>query len=178
LECYALVNLLSLLRDGRNWELPASDNRERRGLPAWALAASAVLLPMVILLCAMAPPQQNVASFSEPLDVPFRLELGEGGINALRQRNALEGHLFLRLNERPPEIDPALYERMRRIVTLSECKGMGIRNALALEALNITRLDQLARQHPADLVRELGNRGRLVRLEEVSIWIREAKRRK
>ena len=33
LECYALVNFLSLLRGGRNWELTAAENRERRGLP-------------------------------------------------------------------------------------------------------------------------------------------------
>ena len=176
LECYALVNLLSLLRDGRNWEFAASENLERRGLPAWGVTASAVLLPLAILLCAMAPPQQNIASFSAPLDVPFGRELGERGIDALRQSNALEGNQFLSLKERPPEIDPALYARMRRIVALSECKGMGLRNALALEALNITRLDELARQKPSDLTRELRKRDRPVRLEEVSIWVREAKR--
>ena len=177
LECYALVNLLSLLRDGRNWELAAAENRDRRGMPAWAMAASAALLPAAILVCAVAPPQQNVASFSAPLDVPFGRELGEQGASALRRRNALEGHQFLRLKERPSEIDPELYARMQRIVTLSECKGMGLRNALALEALNITRLDDLARENPRDLVRELKKRDRPVRLEEVSIWIREAKRR-
>jgi hypothetical protein len=175
LECYALVNLLSLLRDGRNWELAASENRQRRGLPAWGVTASAVLLPMAILLCAVAPPQQNVASFSAPIDFYFGRELGERGADALRQRNALQGNQFLRLKERPPEIDPALYVRMRRIVALSECKGMGIRNALALEALNITRLDELARQNPSELTWGLRQRDRPVRLEEVSIWIRQAR---
>ena len=177
LECYALINLLGLLRGGRNWELAASENRERRGMPAWAMTACAVLLPMALLVCAMAPPQQNVASFSEPLDIHFGQELGERGVTALRQRNALEGHQFLRLKGRPPEIEHALYARMRRIITLSECKGMGIRNALALEALNVTSLGELARANPSDLTRELRKLGLPVRLEEVSIWIREAKRR-
>src|SRR6185369_5376332 len=33
LECYALVNLLGLLRGGRHWELSPAENRERRGWP-------------------------------------------------------------------------------------------------------------------------------------------------
>src|SRR5437667_237294 len=144
LECYALVNFLSLLRGGRNWELMAPENRERHGLPAWGVTASAVLVPMAMLVCLWAAAGNTVASVAAPVDHCFRRELGEAGINALRQRNATEGNQFLRLNERPPEIDAALYKRMRRIVTLGEWKGMGIRNALALEELRVTRLDELA----------------------------------
>jgi len=96
----------------------------------------------------------------------------------LRQRNATDGNQFLRLKERPPEIDAELYERMRQIVALGEYKGMGIRNALALEALQITRLDELARENPADLTRKLREQGRRVRPEEAKIWIRAANRRK
>ena len=44
LECYALVNFLSLLRGGRHWELAASENRARHGLPAWGVTAIAVLI--------------------------------------------------------------------------------------------------------------------------------------
>src|SRR6185436_14894528 len=40
LECYALVNLLSLLRDGRNWELSGADNNSRKGMPPWGVALS------------------------------------------------------------------------------------------------------------------------------------------
>src|SRR6185436_19211431 len=50
LECYALVNFLSLLRGGRHWELTASENRERRGLPAWGVATSALLVTLFILV--------------------------------------------------------------------------------------------------------------------------------
>jgi hypothetical protein len=142
------------------------------------LAATAVLLPVAILVCGLAATWYSVASFAAPVDYYFAGELGEPGVSALRQRNALEGNLFLRLQERPPEIAPALYARMRRIVTLSECKGIGIKNALALETLNITRLEDLARAEPPDLANKLRSLGRRVRLEEVTIWIRAANRRK
>ena len=178
LECYALVNFLSLLRGGRNWELTMPENRERHGLPAWGVTASAVLLPMAMLVCISAAAGNTVASVAEPVDYCFRQELGAAGIKALRERNATEGDEFLALKERPPEIDAELYARIRRIVALGECKGMGIRNALALEALKITRLDELARENPSDLTRKLRERGRRVRLEEAKIWIREANRGK
>ena len=177
LECYALVNFFSLLRGGRNWELTMHENRERHGLPAWGATASAVLVPIAMLVCLGAAAGNTVASVALPVDYCFRQELGDTGVNALRQRNATEGNQFLRLKVRPPEIDGALYERMRRIVALGECKGMGLRNALALEALKITRLDELARENPAELMRKLREQGRRVRLEEVKIWIREANRR-
>ena len=61
---------------------------------------------------------------------------------------------------------------------MAEWKGMGIHNALALEALKITRLEELAIQSPEDLTRILREQGRRVRLEETKIWIREANRRK
>jgi hypothetical protein len=178
LECYALVNFLSLLRGGRNWELSVPENRERHGLPAWGVTASAVLVPIVMLVCLGAAAGNTVASVAVPVDYCFRRELGEAGVNALRQRSATEGIQFLRLKQRPLEIDAALYKRMRQIVTLGEWKGMGIPNALALEELRITRLDELARENPADLTRKLRERGRRVRLEEAKIWIREANREK
>jgi len=178
LECYALVNFLSLLRRGRNWELTVPENRERHGLPAWGVTASAIGVPIVMLLCVRAAAENTVASVAAPVDYCFRRELGEAGVKALRQRNATEGIQFLRLKERPPEINAELYERIRRIVTLGECKGMGIRNALALEALKITRLDELSRENAADLTRKLRELDRRVRLEEAKIWIREANRTK
>jgi hypothetical protein len=178
LECYALVNLLSLLRGGRNWELTAPENRQRSGMPVWGVAASAVLAPLAIFFCTLAAMWYTVASFSTPLDFYFARELGERGVNALRQRNATEGHQFLRLKERPREIDPALYARLWRIATVGECKGMGTKNALALEALNVTQLEELARQDPSDLMWALRNQGRPVRLEEVRMWVREANRHK
>jgi len=178
LECYALVNFLSLLRGGRHWELAASENRARHGLPAWGVTAIAVLVPMAMLVCLRAAAGKTVASVTWPVDYCFQRELGQPGVNALRQINATEGIQFIRLEERPPEIPAELFARMRQIVALSECKGMGIRNALALEGLKITRLEELAREHPAELTRKLQERGRRVRLAEVKTWIREARRAK
>src|SRR5262249_26228716 len=111
-----------------------------------------------------------------PVDYHFQQELGEPGVNALRQRNATSGNQFLKLKQRPAEIDAALYDRMRQLVTLAECKGMGIGNASALETLRITRLDELARQNPSELTRKLHDQGRRVRLVETMLWIREADR--
>jgi hypothetical protein len=177
LECYALINLLSLARGGRNWELSAAENRERAGMAWWGVALSAVLLPVGMAGCLLAAIEFSIASFAAPVDFYFGAELGQNGVNALRQRNALEGNLFLRLRERPPEIAPALYDRMRRVVTLSECKGMGIENALALDQLRVTNLEELARQDPAELMEKLKRAGCGVRMEEVRIWVREAKRK-
>lgn len=177
LECYALINFLGLLRDGRHWELPSAENRTRRGLPVWGILASFVLVPATTVLCAMAIIWHSVESCSVPLDYYFGQELGEAGVDALRQRHALEGNQFLKLKERPPEIDPRLYERLRRVLTVSECKGMGIGYALVLESMNITRLDELALQNPRALAQQLRKRGLPVRLEEVKIWIREANRK-
>jgi hypothetical protein len=175
LECYALVNFLALLRGGRHWELTASENRDRRGFPTWGIAVSALVLPVFCFICMIAAIWFTVTSFDEPVDHAFQLELGSGGIAALQQRNATEAIPFLRLKERPPEIDAALFERIRRIVALSELKGMGIKNARTLEALRITRLDELAAQDPEKLTYQLRATGRRVRLEQVKIWIRAAK---
>ncbi len=177
LECYALVNLLSLLRGGRNWELTAAENRERPGTPTWGVVTSLVVVPLVTLGCGLTALWYTVASCSVPLDYYFGRELGAAGVSALHQRGALEGHQFLKLREPPPEIPLRLYERIRRLATLSECKGMGIGNALALEAINITGPGELALEDPADLACNLWKQGRPVRLEEVRIWIREARQR-
>ena len=177
LECYAMVNFLSLLRDGRNWELSVQENSGRRGMPAWGVALGAVLLPVGIL-CASAAIVigGTIASYSTPLDRYFSQELGKQGVKALHERQALQGNQLLRLKERPPEIDPALFARMRRIAGMGELKGMGLRNALALEALGITGAKDLARQNSAELILQLRALHQDVRLEEVKIWIREAKR--
>jgi hypothetical protein len=173
LECYAMVNLLSYFRGGRNWELSAAENRQRRGMPAWGVAACALLMPAGIFFASLAT-MPTVASFSVPLDWYFHSALGTQGVEALRERGALQGHQFLKLKDRPPEIDAALWARMRHIARMGELKGMGLANALALEKLKITRFDELARQNPADLALKLNRLGRTVRAEEAKVWIRAA----
>ena len=179
LECYAMVNTLSLLRAGRNWEFSEQENRAQRGMPAWGVALSAVLLPLGIL-CARAAiiSGGTVASYTTPLDWHFSQELGKQGVKALQERRALQGNQFLRLKARPPEIDPALFARMRRVAGMGEIKGMGLKNALALERLGIKSVDDLVRQNPVELMHELRAMDQNVRLEEVKIWIREAKRKR
>ncbi len=173
LECYALVNLLSFFRDGRSWELSAAENRQRRGMRAWAVAACALLLPVGMFFAGLAT-TPTIASFAEPLDWHFSSALGTQGVAALRKLDALQGHQFLKLKDRPPEINAALWARMRRIAQMGELKGMGLANALALEKLGITRFEDLAKQNPADLVLKLKRAGRTVRPAEARVWIRAA----
>ncbi|HUD49608.1 MAG TPA: DUF4332 domain-containing protein [Candidatus Baltobacteraceae bacterium] len=177
LECYALVNFLALFRNGRNWELSRQDNTARRGMPAWGVVLCAVLLPLGILSASAAIViGGTIASYSTPLDRYFARELGEQGVNALRDRRALQGNQFLKLKERPPAIDPALFARMRRIATMAELKGMGFQNALALEALGIKSAADLALRNPNELILQIKPLNQDVRLEQVKIWIREANR--
>lgn len=178
LECYALVNFLGLFRDGRNWELSAAENRARRGMPRWGVAACAVVLPVALLTAALAVAWgRTILSYSVPLDRVFYTELGPRGAAALRERHALQGDEFLKLTERPPEIALNLYARMRRVTALSELKGMGLGNALALEKLGVTNAAHLARCDPSDLYVALKRQGRYVRQEEIAVWVREALRR-
>jgi len=176
LECYALVNFLSLLRDGRHWELSAAENGRRRGFSRRAATGLALAVPLASLACAGIATWYSIASFSIPVDFYFADDLGAAGVAALREHHALEGDEFLRLKERPAAIKPELYARMRRLVALSEWKGMGLRNALALEALNIRCLEELAQAEPSELARQLQARNPRVRLEEVRIWVRAARR--
>jgi hypothetical protein len=178
LECYAMVNFLSLLRDGRNWDLSAPENRGRCGMPAWGVVLAAVLLPLGILWACAAITSEGttVASYSTPLDWYFSGKLGKQGVKALQEREALQGNQFLKLKERPPEIAPALFARMSRVARLAELKGMGLQNALALEELGINGGKDLARRNPAELFLQLRALNPDVRLEEVKIWIRAAKR--
>jgi len=178
LECYALVNFLSLFRDGRNWELSASENRARRGMPAWGVAVCAVMLPLFVMGAGVAIGiGRTVTSWATPLDRVFSQDLGPQGIKALQERHASQGNQFLKLKDRPPEIDPAVFARMRRVAAMGELKGMGLWNALALEQLGINDAQDLSRQNPQELLLHLRGLRRTVRLEQVKVWIREAERK-
>ncbi len=177
LECYTMVNFLSLFRDGRNWELAPHENKSRRGMPGWLAAVCAAwMTPATMAAAAAVMLGGTVASLATPLDWFFWQELGAAGRQALEERKATQGNEFLRLSARPPEIAPALYDRMRRLARMGEVKGMGLGNAAALEQLGIKTPEELARQDANKLFRQLQGLPRPVRLEEVQVWIREAKR--
>jgi hypothetical protein len=178
-ECYAVVNFLSLLRDGRSWELDAGENLRRRGmsrgLARWSVAILAALIPLLAWIVIVS---QTVSSFSTPLDVFFARDLGPRGVEAIRSSGARYSHEFLRLREAPAGVSPALFERMREISALAEIKGMGLRRAEALWALGIRNAKQLARQEPETLVRRIGETsGARVRPAWAKVWVREARRR-
>jgi hypothetical protein len=175
LECYAMVNLLSYFRGGRSWELSGADNRALRGMSKRGMVACTFVLPLAILIaCFMT--LKSVASFAEPLNWHFRNELGKDGIAALRERNALQAHEFLKLKERPRQIDEALWTRMQRIASMAEFKGMGLEKALLLEKLGIASFEELARQEPSNLVERMRELGGSVRNEEIKVWIRAARK--
>ena len=176
LECYAIVNFLSLLRGGRNWELGTEENRQKRRMGRRTVFAFAIILPITILVSSDLITSRNIESFAVPLDIVFAGKLSEGAKQFLREHNALQGNQFLRLKECPREIDPALYERMRRLAQMGELKGMGIWNAMLLEDLEITSEAILARQNPMDLASQLKKEDPRIRLEEVKVWIRAARK--
>ena len=142
-----------------------------------AFVVCAVLVPLSIFNGSAAIVRGGtMASYAAPLDWYFCYQLGSQGVRALEDRHALQGNQFLKLRERPTEIDPVLFARMRRVAAMAELKGIGIENALALERLGIKRIEDLARRDPDELASKLKAMDQNVRLEEVKIWIRAAKR--
>jgi hypothetical protein len=177
LECYAIINFLGLLRGGRNWELSASENAARPGMPKWAVALTGIVLPLAILCAGLAIIQKTIASYSDQLDWYFDSELGPQGVEALKSRHALQGNQFLKLKQRPAEIDPALFDRLKRLSAISELKGIGLSNALGLEDLGIKTAHDLAQQDATALFLKLKTSRPRLHLEEVKVWVRAAKKR-
>ena len=175
LECYAMVNLLTYYRRGRSWELPNALNQKLPGMRKSHIIICSLFLPVAIFLSGIIT-MFSVASFAEPLNWHFGEDLGPAGVQALRQRKALQSHQFLRLPERPPEINETLWQRLRQISALSELKGMGLEKAMLLEKLGITTFKNLSQQNPSLLTAKLRAQGATVRAEEVKVWIRAAKR--
>jgi hypothetical protein len=173
LECYAMVNLLSHLRHGRSWELSGAENARRPGMHKLTMLACCFLLPPFIAISGVTM-MVSVSSFSEPIPWHFPAELGPQGMEALRARRALDTHELLRVRERPEEIDSELWERMRRVSRMAELKGMGLRNALALERVGIRTFGELAQESPEKLVARMDVRKRVVRPEIAKVWIRAA----
>jgi hypothetical protein len=174
LECYAMVHLLSYFRGGRNWEFDAEQNRKLPGMPRWAIALCTVLMSLGILIggIAMLP---TISSFAEPLEWHFQEELGAKGITALRKLGASQANEFLKLKERPSEIDEPLWNRMRRVSRMAELKGIGLSHALQLEHVKITTFEELARETPEELQSKL-NQLEFVRTEIVKVWILGARK--
>jgi hypothetical protein len=176
LECYAMVNLLSYLRRGRNWEWSAEENARAPGMRKGLVFACCVLLPPFLAISGMLT-MRTVSSFAEPITYYLDAEIGSAGVEALRARHAEQTHELLKLKTRPEEIDPAVWERLQRLSRMSELKGMGIRHALALERNGITNFAELAKESPGRLTAKLAGTRRAPRVEMAKIWIMAAKRK-
>jgi hypothetical protein len=176
LECYAFMNLLSHFRGGRSWELFSAENRLRSGMSPRLAILCAPLMAASVFFGGIAM-TKSVASFDLPLDWFFGSQLGPQGIQTLRRLHALQGNHFLKLKQRPPEMSPALWTEMRRVTLMSELKGMGLSNALALQRLKIQSFADLAAQTPAELASKINRHGQQVRVEEVKVWILAARKK-
>lgn len=174
LEAYAMTNWLSLLRNGKNWQL----RPDELGVPSPSSRGIrvAILLVYSPLLFDSSLPSPFGSSLSEPISAYFGQELGPQGIRALRERRADQGNEFLKLTRRPAEIEKTLFDRMRQIATVGELKGMGFENALTLERLGITSPCELAKQDPHQLTERLSTVCKNPRLAVVQLWISAAKR--
>jgi hypothetical protein len=173
LECYALVNLLTYFRRGRNWELTGRENRAFPGMSKKAIAACILVLPVFMAFAAYQT-LLNVATYAEPIN--WHVELPRAAVQALRERNALQTHEFLKLGTRPPEIEEALWLRLQKLSRVSELKGMGIDKAVFLENLQIRDIKTLAKQEPDVLTEKLRDIGARVRPEETKVSISAARR--
>ncbi len=181
LECYAIVNGISLLRGGRHWELSRSQNREQSGMSISRVVVLASATVLFIAVAGYLVVTNTVSSRSIPLDRYFSSELDAAGKEALHHNNALHSHLFLRLEERPEEIPPETYNKIHALSKLAEVKGMGLKYAEMLYNLGITSLETLARQYPATLtatLQEISGKGRAPRKEQVKVWIQAARHKK
>jgi hypothetical protein len=180
LECYAIVNAVSLLRGGRHWELSADENRKRTGIrPLRALAGWILCLlgcfPVVAGLLTW-----TVLTFSIPLDTFFEEKLSPEAKDFLRREGARHTHQYLELGDRPEPIPPALHREIRRLSTIAEIKGIGLVHARALSRLGVRTPEQLAECDAGALTRQLNhelNGWWRVRPAEVKVWVSAARAR-
>jgi hypothetical protein len=181
LECYAIVNFITLFRDGRNWELSGAENLARRGMRRLPVLGAWIATALFMIATGYGIIMYTVSSVSIPLDVWFAGQLGPHEAEALRREGARFSHELIRLKARPDGINEALYEQMRSVCAMAELKGMGLLYAnLLIHGFCIRTPMDLVKQNPellAQRIRRALNYSTPIREEQVRVWIREARKK-
>ncbi len=182
LECYVLINLLTVFRRGRGWEAP-----DRVGLGA----ARGVAVAAVVIACLFnAAVYVGIDRFTVQSYNPTLAEM-EGIPRALADRLSRLGidspHTLLKRTDSPDRL--AMLSRQgdiaegdllaaRSAAQLADLNGLGAAHANELRRLGITRVEDLASQEPEDLVvrwRAVAGR-KPPSLPQVKVWVRAARR--
>jgi hypothetical protein len=155
-ECYVLVNLLSLARGGRGWE--ASYDRAGSGAPRrW-------IVPVVAGACVFnLAVYAGIDRFTVRTYSPRLAQLdgvSADALERLRRVGILRPEALLRRMQKPAEVAALSgasgipqdeLHRLREIARLAGLDGLGATNANALRALGITRVERLGAQNPVEL---------------------------
>lgn len=182
LECYVLVNVLSLFRRGRSWEAAAPGP----GAPR-ALALAAAVLAVGFNLAVYAGIERlTVESFAPSLadlrDIPRETverlaALGIASPPELLEQTATPGRLeALAGRSGVPATELA---ELRQAAELVDLKGLGARNYRVLRRLGVPSVEALARQEPGALHRAWRASPALhvPPVSRLTIWVRAAARR-
>ena len=155
-ECYVLVNLLTLARRGRSWEAPYD--------PLGSGAPRRWVVPAIIGACVFnLAVYAGIDRFTVQTLSPRIADLDgvdAGTLERLTEASIVRPQALLRRTRTPAEISalsrdtgipPAEILRLREAARLADLHGLGAGNANALRALGITGVESLAAQDPAAL---------------------------
>ncbi|MFB3819815.1 MAG: DUF4332 domain-containing protein [Candidatus Methylomirabilales bacterium] len=181
LECYVLVNVLTLFRRGRGWEgAPAGPGAPRR------LAVAGVVLAIGFNLAVYAGIERlTVESFAPSIadlrDVPRETveRLAAVGIASppeFLRRTATPGQLEALAGR--SGIPAAALGELRQAMELVDLKGLGARNYRVLSRLGVRSVEALARQEPEALHQawRASPASRVPPAPRLRVWVRAAHR--
>lgn len=182
LACYVLVNLLNMARRGRNWDAwePTGRGAPRRlAVPAVAVALA---FNGLVFAGIQAMTVQSVAPTLADMDGISREtveRLARAGVTtppALLARTATPDGM--RMLAQGTGLAPDDLMAVRESARLVDLKGLGAANYNALRRLGIGRVEQLARQTPAELLPRWRAEAlhRPPNLAQVTLWVRAARR--
>jgi len=180
--CYVLVNLLNVIRRGRNWETPDAAGRGARlgiAVPAIALALAFNGLTYAGIdrwtIKSVAP--TLAAMEGMPGGVVERL--GQSGVRTpralLRHTDTAERITRLARQSQVPEGE---LQTLRAAAALVDLQGLGAANYNALGRLGIVTVEDLAQRVPAQLLPrwQAAVAERPPSVSQVALWIRAARR--
>jgi len=182
LECYVLVNLLNAVRQGRNWE---AWDRTGPGAPRWlaipAIAAALVFNGFVFAGIQAVTVQSVAPVLAEMEGIPEETleRLTRSGLTTppvLVRRTATAARLTTLAHDSGISLEDLM--ELREAARLVDLEGLGADHYNALRRLDITRIEDLARQDPPTLLPrwQAAVISKPPSLAQVKLWVRAARR--